>query len=393
MKMKRFWLLGMALAVLCSGTIWFGISSYGEIKSIEEREQYLDSLDWVLEVGDYVSFSQVEYGNENLFCYQYEKHSSGNTQGMITPSGKWIVPCEYDEIYYNGGDYFAALSDESWYIFDFDGREIAKIFRDDEHLYYAGGAYFFYYPDFQKMGFAIMDACTGEVVQAFPEGYSGYWIGDGTWYISETPRTSETIGFDRVILDAVTYREHGRNYFEDTQQMEGYFLDAQFQPLYGKDKYVLVLCGDGCVIADRVVDGIVGDRVFLDQNGEQLVIGKNTSLYATTEVIRLDQGVTYGLVVDDDGNIGLTDQSGEDNEEKIHYYGRDGWAVYEESTRKHDLVVNYNEEGLYQIMDADKNILLRPYFSSIEILGNGDYAEVYVSGSGKHGIIDLRGLM
>jgi hypothetical protein len=51
------------------------------------------------------------------------------------------------------------------------------------------------------------------------------------------------------------------------------------------------------------------------------------------------------------------------------------------------------EEGKEQIMDADKNIILRPYFSSIHILGNGDFAEVYIYSSNRHGIIDLRGLM
>ena len=53
------------------------------------------------------------------------------------------------------------------------------------------------------------------------------------------------------------------------------------------------------------------------------------------------------------------------------------------------LIVNYNKEGLYQVVDGEKNVVLEPWFHYIDILHDREAAEVIVDG--RSGIVSLKG--
>ena len=132
MKKREFFALGFLILGLTGWLIWFAVSSLPQMKDIETRETYLQSLDWYVEPEENTYFSYLDFGNENLIYrkwIEYDKESNQSIvlQGVITPTGEEIVPCRYFEVVYYGGDYFAAMSEEEWTVFDFNGHKITSL--------------------------------------------------------------------------------------------------------------------------------------------------------------------------------------------------------------------------------------------------------------------------
>lgn len=384
MKQKRIIGLGLVMVMLTCWLTFFAVSSYPQIKAIGEREQYLESLSWYVPLSENTRFSSLGYGCQNKIILNYP--GSSTLQGMVTPEGMEIVPCIYQHIEYTGGNYFAAMSDDAWFVFDFQGKQIAKINREDGHLYYAGDKYFIRYPDFQKMGFEIIDGETGQVVRTFDDCYSCVRLLNGNWYIS---KTLDDVHHDRQVLNERQEWIFGYEYFEATEVWEGFFVDENFDVLYDGQTYQLVIAGDGYCIANRIEDSKVRACVCLDENGEIFVIPPS-ALKVQAEASSMVNPV-YGLFVDGKGNIGIMgERDSENHEGAITYYNQVGDYVREVEPSK-DLLVFYDEEGLYQLRDREMNVLLEPWFDHIEPCGDGSSAEVIVDG--RSGIVNLKAVI
>lgn len=384
MKQKKLIGLGIVMVLMTCGLMFFAITSYPEIKAIEEREQYLESLPWYVPLSEGVYFSSLDYGCRNKIIRDYS--GKKDLHGLITPEGVEIVPCIYEGIIYKGGELFAALTEDEWLVFDFQGKQLVKLDREDGHLYYAGGKYFVRYPDFQQMGFEIVDGENGQVVKSFDDCYSCLRLLDGSWYIS---KTSDIQKFDREMINEQNEWVAGYEFFEATELSEGFFVDKNFEPMYGGQNYQLVIAGDGYRIANRIEEGDVTDCVFLDGNGEKMIIPPS-ALKNHAEISSV-VNPAYGLFVDEDGNVGVIGERDSENYEgTISYYNQDcDYISKGESSKK--LIVFYDNKGRYQLRDSEKNILLKPYFSHIEICGDGTSAEVAVDG--RSGIVNLKAVI
>ena len=384
MKSFRFLILGLVILVLTGRLAWFAVSSYPQVKAIEEREAYLDSLEWYVEPTYGIAFSRMDYGCEFLIYRDY--NPLPNLVGVISQEGREIIPCAYLDVFYFGGENFAALTDEHWIVFDFQGREITRILRDDEHLYYAGGTYFVRYPDFEQMGFEIVDGLTGKVAKSFDQYYSGIRLLDGSWYIS---KNEDVYDFDRCILDEDMCYRWGVDEFTEAKQTRGFFLDENFREMFDGQEYSMTLAGDGCYIADRIVEGKKDERVLLDQNGEVTAIPKESTLYFRTEKAFNAGESRYGLFIDGENIVYRGNWDKEWYGYIDYYHDMEGNEIAQVKSETNGLVVNYNTDGLYQIMDEDKNIILEPWFSYIDILADRTAAEVIVNE--KRGIVKLKG--
>lgn len=393
MKQREFFALGLLILGLTGWLIWFAVSSLPQMKDIEARETYLQSLDWYVEPEENTYFSYLDFGNENLICrkwIEYDKESNQSIvlQGVITPNGEEIVSCRYYEIVYYGGDYFAAVTEEEWTVFDFNGDKITSLPTEQEHLYYAGGTYFVRYPDFKKMGFEIVDGMTGKVKKAFPNAYNGRKLPDGTWYICEKPDNG---GFDRFVFGDEMGVMFGYEYFEEAPVVSGYYLDEELKPMYDGRKYFHHCSGEGLYIASRIVDGIVSDCVLLDGNRELVEIPKHSPLYVQVEAssIAASDGA-YGLVMDKDGNLGLVFQRYHEDFGTARYYDDYGQELYEVETDPNPYTVKAVEYDRFQVVDEEGNVVLEPWFVDIQILSGGKAAEVVVDD--RHGIVKMKGV-
>jgi len=389
MKMKRFWALGLVMLILSGGLVWFALESYPEMKYVEDRQAYLQSLDWYIEPSSDHWFSQMGYEREELIYRHYPGEKDG--VGLIKPDRRTILPAAYEDIVYYGGDYFAAHDETDWFVFDFQGHEVGRMPRETGHLFYAGGTYFLRYPDFKKMGFEIVDGVSGKVIKTFDDCYNGTWLPDGTWFIS---REVNTEIFDRMVDDRELYRRFGSDYFDTSLANRGFFLDEDMEPKYDGQEYGMVLAGNDCHIADRIEQGHRGERVMLRDNREQFVIQRGTRLYDCAEVGFNEP--RYGLSWDADGRYHV----------KAFLYGENGCAdsfnddIFDGDGNHIKQVVgshmpywlDVTEDGMYSLMMADGKdeiMVLEPWFGNICVLYGGYAAEVYVDGMS--GIVKLKG--
>ena len=393
MKMKRFLILGIVLIGLTLLLFFFTIASYPQMKEIEDRALYLNSLDWYVEPEEDVYFLFLDYGNENLIYSKtrYDKNigETVDTVGVVTPTGQELIPCSYEEIVYYGGDYFAAATKDGWIIFDFNGRIITSMKRDDEHLFYAGGKDFIWYENFEKKGFSIIDGVSGQVKETFDTAYSGRCLPDGIWYISESISKGD---FDRVLFDSELGMKEGELYFQDNEVGNGYFLDENMKPMYDRKSYILKATGDGLYAASQVDNGILGDFVLLDQEGVWKKISGfspfGSDLNQNSFTATLNR--SHCLTSDKDGNIGIRFARGDERFGTVCYYDDYGQELYSIDVEKHGLHVNANEEGWKQLVDAEGSLVLEPWFDEIELLPGGGSAIIWVDG--KHGIVNLKGV-
>lgn len=386
MKMRRFWMLGMVVLVMTGGLIWFAASAYPEMKYVEDRQAYLDSLDWYIEPSSNRWFSQMGYEREELIYWD------NHNVGLIEPDGRNVLSTTYEDIVYHGGDYFAAHDETTWFLFDFQGHEVGRMTRESGHLYYAGGTYFLRYPDFEKMGFEIVDGVSGKVIKSFNDCYNGTWLPDGTWFISKEVNTEI---FDRMVDDEELYRIFGSDYFDTSLANCGFFLDENLEPMYGGREYGLVLAGNDCHIADRIEHGNRGERVMLRDNGEQFVIQRGTRLYDCAEAGFNEP--RYGLVWDDEDGIyhvkafsygenGCADYFSE------NIFDEDGEHIKQVSGSHLPYWLDGTENGMCSLMmadGADEIMVLEPWFENICVLHGGYSAEVIVDGMS--GIVKLKG--
>ena len=393
MKKREFFLLGFLILALSGWLIWFAISSLPQMKEIEARESYLQSLEWYVEPEENMYFSYLDFGNENLICrkwieYDKERELSIVLQGVIRPTGEEIIPCSYYEIVYYGGDYFAAATEEEWSIFDFNGQKITSLPMEKEHLHYAGGTDFIRYPDFKKMGFEIVDGMSGKVKKAFPNAYNGRRLPDGTWYICENADNGD---FDRLVFNDAMGPMYGYEYFETAPVVSGYYLDGGLTPMYDGRKYFHHCSGEGLYIASRIIDGVVGDCMLLDGENELSIIPEYSPLYVQVESSQTaaTDGV-YGLQMDKDGNLGLIFQRYHEDFGTARYYDDYGQELYEVELDPHPYTVKAVEYDRFQVVDEEGNVVLEPWFVDIQILSGGKAAEVVVDD--RHGIVKLKGV-
>lgn len=308
----------IVLCTLSAGLCWTLINDYEEIDSYN---QVANSYRWVSDLGsntEYVDF----VGDEEQY---YIKAYTNKGNGMIDKNGSEILPCKFYDAEYKGGNYMAAATNDKWILMDLDGKEVSSFNRISYVYSYAGDKYFIKYGDDAianlSDGFTIIDAVSGKTIKEYSDYYNAVRLDDGNWYISKTFDNDEGIAARMILTQRGTY---SCDFPEDEVESRGFFVDGNFEPLYGGKEYRLICQGDGLYVAKDIESDVKDQYVVLDETGE--LFGVNDEKL-TNRIKRYEKNGNLGnndtitVFRGEDGSIGF---SSINNIYDVIYYDDDG---------------------------------------------------------------------
>ena len=391
--MKELRAIIITMLILTGVMWWYLISDYEEI---DNYNQTTNNYRWISDLGngvEYVSFM----GNDEQ-CYIKVDRSKGT--GIIDKNGITILPNQFEDVEYKGGEYMAAATNEHWILKDLDGEDVGFLNRISYLYSYAGDKYFIQYGDdaFKDSsdGFVIIDAVSGKTVKEYNDYYNAMRLDDGNWYISKTLDTEGIL--TRMIL--MQNDVYSGEYPEEESEPYGFFTDENFEPLYEGKEYQLICQGDGLYVAKDT-----------DANGDEsyIVLDKDGELFRAEDKNLIDRFEEYewtGNYINDtltvfkneDGNIGFASIN---NIYDIVYYGKDGNynGTNELSENSYaignkNLIVFTEEEKdeygtsiKYGIKDKNNNVVLPASYYELIFLPGTD--NIMVNSSMGCGIIRL----
>ncbi len=301
-----FWVLFLSVMLL----LWLR-ADYDQLDAYNKASH---SFQWVSNLEDDARYVR-KMGNSSEY---YIGVSSEHGDGVVDRNGKEVIPMDYEEVDYKGGDYIAATTMYNWMLFDAKGNEAASFNRIRLPYAYAGDRYFIRYGDDPVEdiddGIVIIDAVSGESVKEYEEFYNAVRLDDGNWYISKTPDIGGVAG--RWILNQMNAYESTiiTIYDEEVEEVKyteaapyGFFTDEYFEPLFDEKEYRLICQGDGLYVAEDIGKDSYGEIVVLDEKGTLFTVKDEALLkrirhYEKNADLVVDSTTVFKT---EEGNIGF----------------------------------------------------------------------------------------
>ena len=393
--MRELKAIVIVLCALSAGLCWTLINDYEEIDSYN---QVANSYSWVSDLGNNTEY--VEFmGDEGQY---YIKTYTNKGNGMIDKNGNEILPGKFYAAEYKGGDYMAAATNDSWILMDLEGKEVSLFNRISYVYSYAGDKYFIKYGDdgVENLsdGISIIDAVSGETLKEYSDYYNAVRLDDGNWYISKTFDSDEGIAARMILMDRGTYSS---DFPKDEVEPRGFFVDGNFEPLYGGKEYRLICQGDGFYVAKDIETGIKDQYVVLDKDGELFRVNDeklSNRIKKYEKNGNLGNNDTLTVFRGEDGSIGF---SSINNIYDVIYYDDDGKLTGDTkidenhySVANEDLIIftekekdEYFTTTKYGIKDKAGNVILPAAYYELRFLPGTE--NIMVNGSMGCGIIRL----
>lgn len=377
---KRKLTILLATIMLLTGALTYGVVK--QYKYLEFLTYDYSQLNWLVDPGTYEAIWSMGFGDK--FCYCIDKNDN---YGILDAQGNVIVPCEYGEVLYQGGNYMAAADETGWTLFDTKGNKAAHI--DTIKLNYAGDKYFIEYENLNKMGFKIIDGIEGKVVKEYPDYYNAMKLDDGNWYVIKNynENARRWVGANDTYYDDGDTIEY-YDYYTEQKKYEpaGFFTDENFNKLFDGKEYYPLLTGNGHYIVDEIQNNKIVKRAVLNDTGELYTIEKRDKInkYIEDKIQCSDENDT--IFLDKSGNIGLPVTSNYNWLEKyILYFDKENNEIIKTKVIHGNVIKTLEVGSLRMLMDPiyiaglkDENgkVILEPVFYEINVLSGGKTAAV-----------------
>ena len=215
---------------------------------------------------------------------------------------------------------------------DCDGKEVNSFNRISLPYAYAGDKYFIKYGDDAiedvSDGFAIIDAASGDVVKEYDNYYNAILLDDGNWYVCKTVEI-ESMATRKILSQMNLYTCDHPDYYDDEVEMKtskGFFVDENFEPLYGGKEYRLIAQGEGLYIVKTIDKNEKNEYIVLDETGELFnvvdeALEKRIAVYEKNGDTINDSITVFRQ---NDGTIGFANIS---NVYDVLYYSKEGELI------------------------------------------------------------------